>query len=278
MDLWILSRLATAVDACNKGFSTFDFSAATIASYNFWLYDLCDVYLECVKPIFHNGTDTEKLAARQTLFTCLDNGLRLLSPFMPYISEELYQRLPRDPAGPPSICVAPYPTIRLCPWKNETVEKEIEFIQKTAKVIRSARSDYNLPNKTKIDAFIVCTDASALVTLKKYTNDLITTAYCSKLEFDVKPPLGCAILTVTGQCEVHLLLKGLIQVDKELQKLEKKKTQLVQAVEKLQQAIQASDYTTKVPTEVQKTNTEKLQQSEAEIARISTAMDTIQLM
>lgn len=277
MDLWILSRLATAVDACNKGFATFDFSAATNASYNFWLYDLCDVYLECVKPIFQNGTDAEKLAARQTLFTCLDNGLRLLSPFMPFISEELYQRLPRA-VGPPSICVAPYPTVETCPWKNETIEKEVEFIQKAAKVIRSARSDYNLPNKTKTDAFIVCTDAWATTVLKKYTNDLITTAYCSKLEFDEKAPVGCAILTVTGQCEVHLLLKGLIQVDMELQKLEKKKTQLVQAVEKLQQAIQASDYTTKVPAEVQQTNAEKLQQSEAEITRISAAMNTLKLM
>lgn len=277
MDLWILSRLATAVDACNKGFATYDFSAATNASYNFWLYDLCDVYLECVKPIFQNGTDAEKLAARRTLFTCLDNGLRLLSPFMPFISEELYQRLPRA-AGPPSICVAPYPTVESCPWKNETVEKEVDFVQKAAKVIRSARSDYNLPNKTKTEAFIVCNDAWAKEVLRKYTNDLITTAYCSKLEFDEKAPIGCAILTVSGQCEVHLLLRGLIQVDKELKKLEKKKSQLTQAVEKLQQAIQAGDYTTKVPIEVQQTNTEKLQQSEAEIARISAAMNTLKLM
>lgn len=77
---------------------------------------------------------------------------------------------------------------------------------------------------------------------------------------------------------MHLLLKGLIQVDKELQKLEKKKTQLQQAVEKLQQAIQASDYTTKVPIEVQQTNAEKLEQSEAEIVRISAAMNTLNLM
>lgn len=108
MDLWILSRLATAVDSSNKGFSTYEFTASTNALYNFWLYDLCDVYLECIKPIFQSGSDIEKASARQTLFTCLDNGLRLISPFMPYISEELYQRLPRT-AGPLSICIAPYP-------------------------------------------------------------------------------------------------------------------------------------------------------------------------
>lgn len=109
MDLWILSRLTTAVENTNKGFETYEFTASTNALYNFWLYDLCDVYLECVKPVFQNGTDNEKASARQTLFTCLDNGLRLISPFMPYISEELYQRLPHAPNGPLSICIAPYP-------------------------------------------------------------------------------------------------------------------------------------------------------------------------
>lgn len=108
MELWILSRLAYAIDQCNSGFETYDFAVATTAIYNFWLYDLCDVYLECVKPVFYNGTESEKLGARSTLFTCLYNGLKLISPFMPFVSEELFQRLPRaDPV--PSICVAQYP-------------------------------------------------------------------------------------------------------------------------------------------------------------------------
>lgn len=277
MDLWILSRLATTTDACNKGFADYDFQAVTIALYNFWLYDLCDVYLECLKPIFQHGTDDQKAAARQTLFTCLDNALRLISPFMPYISEELYQRLPRV-NGPPSICVAPYPDAAASPWKDEAVEKEVEFIQKAARIIRSARSDYNLPNKTKTDAFVVCSDNTPIAILRKYSSDLLTMSYCSRLEFDETPPVGCAILTVTGQCEIHLLLKGLIQPDKELQKLEKKKTQLEQTVEKLNKAAEATDYTTKVPTEVRQANDEKLNASEAEIVRITNAIETLKLM
>lgn len=168
--------------------------------------------------------------------------------------------------------------LETCPWRNDVIDKEVEFIQKAAKVIRSARSDYNLPNKTKTEAFIVCTDELTNIILQKFANDLITTAYCSKLEFDVKPPAGCAILTVTGQCEIHLLLKGLIQVDKELQKLEKKKTQLIQTVERLNQTIAAGDYATKVPLDVQEANTEKLDQAESEILRITSAMDTLKLM
>uniref|UniRef100_T1PE59 Valine--tRNA ligase n=1 Tax=Musca domestica TaxID=7370 RepID=T1PE59_MUSDO len=275
MDVWILSRLSAAVETCNNGFEQYDFAAATTACYSFWLYDLCDVYLECLKPIFQSGTDDQKMAARKTLFACLDLGLKLLSPFMPFITEELYQRLPRADSTP-SICVTSYPDNTY--WRNEQVEKDVEFMQKAARIIRSARSDYNLPNKTKTEAYIVCTDSQPNDILKKYASDLATVSYCSKIEFDQTPPAGCAILTVSGQCEVHLLLKGLIEADKEIAKLQKKQAQLEQAVTKLKQAMSASDYTTKVPAEVQTANTEKLAQSESEIQRIAQAMETLKLM
>lgn len=230
-----------------------------------------------MKPVFFNGTDDQKASARQTLFTCLDIGLRLISPFMPFISEELYQRLPRADSTI-SICIAAYPVIEMCPWKDDEIEKEVDLVQKTAKLIRSARSMYNLPNKIKTEAFVLCTCPKTKAILQKFSNDLLTTAYCSELHFDAAAPVGCAILPVTGQCEVHLLLKGLIQADKELQKLEKKRAQLNQTVDKLNQAISASDYTTKVPAEIQQTNKEKLTESEGEITRINAAIESLKLM
>lgn len=199
---------------------------------------------------------------------------------MPFISEELYQRLPRND-NVPSICVAHYPELNESPWKNEQIEREVEFVQKTAKIIRSARSDYNIPNKTKTDAYIVCTADEPKNILEKFSLDLATTAYCSKIEFDTSanpPPIGCAILTISGQCVVHLLLRGLIETDKELTKLQKKKDQLEQIVLKLNAAIAANDYDVKVPAEVRDSNTEKLQQSESEILRITAAMETLKLM
>lgn len=73
---------------------------------------------------------------------------------MPFITEELYQRLPRPDAdikAIPSICVASYPEPEQYKWKDDIIEQEVEFVQKIAKAIRSARSDYNLPNKTKTE-------------------------------------------------------------------------------------------------------------------------------
>uniref|UniRef100_A0A8C3T9W7 valine--tRNA ligase n=1 Tax=Chelydra serpentina TaxID=8475 RepID=A0A8C3T9W7_CHESE len=110
IDRWILSRLSLAVELSDAALRAYDFPAATTAAYGFWLYELCDVYLECLKPVLAEGAAPAVAAARCTLYTCLDAGLRLLAPFMPFVSEELFQRLPRRaPHAPPSICVTPYP-------------------------------------------------------------------------------------------------------------------------------------------------------------------------
>uniref|UniRef100_A0A8C5A7W3 valine--tRNA ligase n=1 Tax=Gadus morhua TaxID=8049 RepID=A0A8C5A7W3_GADMO len=116
VDRWILSRLAAAVGSCTAGFQAYDFPGITTAIYSFWLYELCDVYLESVKPVFSDAeadgaAQRRALVCRQTLYTCLEVGLRLLAPIMPFVTEELFQRLPRrlPRDSPASISVTPYP-------------------------------------------------------------------------------------------------------------------------------------------------------------------------
>uniref|UniRef100_A0A673C5K5 valine--tRNA ligase n=1 Tax=Sphaeramia orbicularis TaxID=375764 RepID=A0A673C5K5_9TELE len=156
-DRWILSRLSAAVGLCDAGFKAYDFPAITTAIYNFWLYELCDVYLESVKPVFSKAEDDassqkQAMVCRQTLYTCLQVGLRLLSPLMPFVTEELYQRLPRrrPQHDPPSICVTSYPDTQEFCWHSEEVDRDMDFIMTVVKTIRSLRADYNL-TKTRAD-------------------------------------------------------------------------------------------------------------------------------
>lgn len=278
IDRWILSRLAGCIEVSNRGFEKYEFAQSTNACYNFWLYDLCDVYLECLKSVFQTGDEKRKASARRTLYTCLNLGLKLLSPFMPFITEELYQRLPRGDLGSvASICVAPYPETADCSWKDDSLEKGFEFVQKTARDIRSARSDYNIPNKTKTDAYFICADEGVRSALDRFGGELETMAF-SNVHFGVVPPAGCAILTISGQCVVHLMLKGLIEVDKEIEKMNKKQESLTQTVTKLQQAMAVANYASKVPEDVRKANQEKLEQSKVEIERLTAAIDTLKLM
>ncbi len=128
IDKWILSRLAHAVRTANGGFAQLDLSVTADVLYRFWWDELCSVYLEAIKPVFPHAAATDDVTrtpqrthvdeqrqqmVRQILFRCFEQGLRLLHPFMPFITEELWQRLPHNTAHHErarSICIAPYPT------------------------------------------------------------------------------------------------------------------------------------------------------------------------
>ena len=169
MDRWILSRLAVAVEELAKGFDEYNFPSATTALYNFWLYELCDVYLEVLKPVFQCGGADVILTARNVLYFCLDAALRLISPFMPFISEELFQRLPRwSSKEPPSIMVTKLPDQKeMKEFRDTSTETEVAIVQRLVATVRSTRADYNIPNKTKTDLFLQSFEPSLVATLAK---------------------------------------------------------------------------------------------------------------
>ncbi|XP_059474962.1 valine--tRNA ligase isoform X2 [Neocloeon triangulifer] len=280
IDKWMLSRVAYAVETCNKGFENYDFPAATTACYNLWLYDLCDVYLECLKPVFSSGDEQAKTAALNVLHTTLDVSLRLLSPFMPFLTEELYQRLPgRNESSTPSICIASYPEVESCSWRDVNVENDVDFTQKIVKEIRSARSNYNLLNNVKTEVFVKCSDAKLKRQLQPLSSVISTLCYCSKVEFEEAPSAtGCAILTVSDKCEVHLVLQGLIDPAKELVKIAKKRDLLQSTVTKLVKDMAKPDYESKVPADVQLANKEKLESAIGEMEKLSLAEKTLQAL
>ncbi|XP_043212811.1 valine--tRNA ligase-like isoform X1 [Amphibalanus amphitrite] len=267
MDRWILSRLSAATEACDAGFVNYDFPSATTACYNFWLYDLCDVYLEAIKPVFAGDDAARKESARQVLYTCLETGLRLISPFMPFISEELFQRLPRRTAAcPPSICVTAYPEpAEMAAYRDAGLESDVEFAQKVVHAVRSMRAQYNLPNKTRAQLVLRCADTETAERLRRLEAAVTTLSYSASVQVDGEPPAGCAIATVSDKCEAHLLLKGLVDPEKERLRLEKRRAQLDATLEKLSAQMAMSDYESKVPQDVRAANTEKHGQLATEI-------------
>uniref|UniRef100_A0A672MY29 Valine--tRNA ligase n=1 Tax=Sinocyclocheilus grahami TaxID=75366 RepID=A0A672MY29_SINGR len=222
-DRWILSRLSAAVALCDSGFQAYDFPAITTAIYNFWLYELCDVYLESVKPVL-SRTDSEgqKQAdiCRQTLYTCLEVGLRLLSPLMPFVTEELFQRLPRRLAqdSTSSICVTLYP---------ETSEIKYLF---------------------KFD--------SLKITSTHSQHPIIWFGIVSRINFPLlqRHILMCNELSVSVNMPVSKSFsanQGLIDLEKEVTKLTAKKGELEKQMEKMKEKMAKNDYKEKVPVKVQ---------------------------
>uniref|UniRef100_A0A8B9M9M8 Valine--tRNA ligase, mitochondrial n=1 Tax=Accipiter nisus TaxID=211598 RepID=A0A8B9M9M8_9AVES len=107
MDRWVLSRLVQAVAECGRRMEALEVHGAIAAVHHFWLRSFCDVYLETAKPTLRDPATTAE--TRRTLLSCAELGLRLLAPFAPFLGEELWQRLPRAPPAPPTLCLAPFP-------------------------------------------------------------------------------------------------------------------------------------------------------------------------
>jgi valyl-tRNA synthetase len=272
VDRWILSRCSYAVEKMNTGFEEYDFNGVTTAIFNFWLYDFCDVYLESVKPVIY-GEDKEQLKVVQNvLYICLDNALRLLSPFMPYITEELFQRLPRRPGDrTESINVAAYP--EMLSWRDEGVEERMKVIQDVVHIIRSTKQLY-LTAKAKPEVFVSCQTPDVEQLLKEFENNIATLGGCQKLDIgtNVPHPEGCTMQTLGNKCQVYVLLKGLVDVPKEIVRLEEKLQKLQEQIGKLVEKMSIDGYEEKVPIEVQDSNSERKQEMETEKENVERAL------
>ncbi|XP_075912198.1 valine--tRNA ligase isoform X2 [Petromyzon marinus] len=291
MERWVLSRLSAAVSACDAAFRSYDFPAITTAIYSFWLYELCDVYLECVKPLAggsaEGGPPAPGLAAcRQALYSCLDGGLRLAAPLMPFLTEELYQRLPRRPTAaarppPASIAVSPYPEEHEFCFRDVDLDARVEFALSVVRTARSLRADYSL-TKTKAPLFVVCSDpqASALLDpLLPHVRTLSSSLSVSLTDGARALTLaGCAVAVVNDRCTVHMQLTGLIDAGKELGKLSRRHGEVERAAERLRERRSAAEYAERVPESVQGADTEKLKQLQAELQKIAEAMRIFQEM
>jgi valyl-tRNA synthetase len=137
---WIVSRLNKTVAAAVRGMTEYDLGSAATAIYSFFLYDFCDVYLEVCKPALSGGSKAAE-AAKGVLFHCLETGLRLLHPMMPFLTEELWQRLPRLSGDAESISIAAFPA-ESAECDDEDAEAQVKLLLDAVSTARSMRERY----------------------------------------------------------------------------------------------------------------------------------------
>ena len=221
-DRWILSKLQRAIEAANKGMTDYDFGSATTAIYSFFLYDLCDVYLELCKPIF--GSDpTQAKGAQAVLYHCIEGGLRLLHPFMPFVTEELWQRLARRPGDEPSIMISKYPEVDAA-WVDEAAESEIKTMLEVVGVVRSMRDSYGLKPSQRPVLFLRGRNDEVCRVLTAQQSNVMALAKTGDITIvggDGAVGEGCGMRPVGDLAEVHLVLKGMVDLDAEIAKLDK---------------------------------------------------------
>jgi valyl-tRNA synthetase len=146
---WILHNMTIAARDVNQALSDREFMRSTSIIYQYWYTQLCDVYIENSKAILQDGTEEEKRSAINTLYTALEGGLTMIHPYMPFLTEELWQRLPRRPEDKtPSIVLAKYPVYDAS-MDDPASEAAYELVLGVSKGIRSLMAEYSLKDEGK---------------------------------------------------------------------------------------------------------------------------------
>jgi valyl-tRNA synthetase len=156
-DRWLFARVAATVGTVNDALANYRFHEAAQAVYQFFWGDFCDWYIEWVKPDLQNADRGRADVAWKNLFAGFDAALRLLHPFMPFLTEELWHQVPQK-AGAKSIALDAYPEVR-AEWKDAAALREFALIQEVIQGLRTVRSEMKLDPKKKVVAEFASTDA-----------------------------------------------------------------------------------------------------------------------
>jgi len=256
-DRWILSRRNRAVRAVSEGLRAFRFNDAAHAVYDFAWHDFCDWYLEIVKPRLAGAESGGQ--ARAVLALVLDSILRLLHPFMPFVTEELWQHLgeavPARGVGegaelPENIIVAHWPQVRP-ELDAPKLESDMESVQSIIRAVRNIRSKAGINARDPLEVLVASTEAAtrdAIEANRSFVEHLGNISKLSVAESIPKPKHSAA--EVVGRTEVFVPLEGLIDLGAERSRLEKKLGEVRSKLDGVRRKLGNESFTTKAPAEV----------------------------
>jgi valyl-tRNA synthetase len=268
-DAWLFSRLAQTIATVNDALENFRFHEAAQSVYQFFWGDFCDWYIEWVKPELVSADRARAIVSWRNLFAAFDAALRLLHPFMPFLTEELWHQLPQ-PAGAKSIALDAFP-IAAAHWLNPAADADVAFLQEIIGAVRNIRAEMKLDPKKKVEADISIPEQrllrvaeeqrdflqrlAVLSELRLTAHKLATTggAARSSAQFDVR--IAFAAESVDVGAEQSRLKKEIEGLDKAIASKERQlgdETFLGRAPEKIVNGLKAT-------LEQQKIEREKLQ-------------------
>ena len=215
-DKWILSKLQTASKLINENMEKYELDAAAKLAYEFFRGDFCDWYVEIAKTRVYGQEGSDKVVAQWVLRHVLDKGLKMLHPFMPFITEEIWQKLQ---TGEETIMLSDFPKEEK-EFINIDTEKEFDYLKEIISAIRNIRGEANVSPAKKIEVIFKTVDENAKNILQNNAKILDKLANVEKYKFDAQIP-KLAGFRLVDTTEIYVPLADLIDLDKEIEKLEK---------------------------------------------------------
>ncbi|MBI4400941.1 MAG: valine--tRNA ligase [Nitrospirae bacterium] len=274
-DRWITSRLHRCIDSVNRHLDLYRFDEAANALYQFIWHEYCDWYLELSKPALADKGSAQAAHTRATLVETFETLLRLLHPFMPFLTEEIWQALPHTGD---SIMVAPYPTANEAAF-DDAIEREIGDVQKVITGMRDGRSVQGIPPSMKLQGVIRAAEDEARQLVEKHRDTIIKQAGLSNLtvgdmaiKYPVHAIIGSLVLSHGQLIEFSIALPaGTMEAAKERSKSRKEKrlSELAAQIEQDQKKLSNPDFVSKAPPEVLEKTRKRLEESRLEHEKLS---------
>ena len=266
-DRWILSKLNTLAKEVCENIDKFELGVAASKIYDFIWDSYCDWYIELAKPRLNSGDPEANLRAQKVLLYVLTEILKLLHPFMPYITEEIFQALPHEGEA---LIIEKYPEFRedLSFPKEET---GFEKIMAAVRAVRARRADMNVPPSKKPHLIIVSDSADVFSAGKVYLSKL---AYAGEVTITSEPPADTngMVTVVTDDAKMYMPLSELVDLDKERERMRKELSKAEDELARIEAKLSNEKFVSRAPENIVAAEREKADKARALIANITESL------
>ena len=244
-DKWILSKANTVAKEVTENLDKYEIGIAADKIYNFIWEEFCDWYIEMVKPRLYNDDDETKYAALWTLQKVLIDSLKLLHPYMPFITEEIFCNLQDSEE---SIMISEWPEFT-DEYNFAEEEAAVETIKETVRAIRNVRSEMNVPPSKKAKVFVVSEDAGIRDIFAKGEVFFATLGYASEvvIQEDKTGIDDNAVSVVIPNANIYIPFAELVDIDKEIERLEKEVERLDKELARVNGMLSNENFVSKAP-------------------------------
>jgi len=248
VDRWILSRLRETIEGVDAALAEYRFDRAADLLYHFVWGNFCDWYIEFLKPDLGDDVEPQRrAAARGVLLHVSATTLRLLHPFIPFVTEELWERLPHHDG---LLAVASWPTADAY-QADTTAEKEIELMRDVVARIRNLRAESQIPPGKPIEVVLYTGDAASREVLRQERKRMATLVRASGIRIaDIVDRTTIAARGIAGDVQIAIPLEGLLDLDAERSRLRKEQGKVVKELESRKRKLSNRSFLAKAPEDV----------------------------
>ncbi len=273
-DHWILSRLQTTINEVGKNLDNFRLNDSITTVYHFFWHEYCDWYLELIKPRLSEEADPEqKKTVRAIAVHVMKTCMGLLHPYIPFISEEIWQRLKNEDEDSLVIAAWPKATKELV---GSGVEHDMQFVQNVIVAIRNIRSEMNVPPGSKAELVVKSDDRQRLALLNKQSEYLNRLARIKSIrEVPHSETVTGAAMAVVENIELFIPLAGLIDLTVERNRLQKEIDRLVNQVNGLNKKLLNKQFLEKAPENVVNQEKEKLRDFSEKLSKLNKNLEQL---